>query len=68
MTDAGIETRRYYAPSLGACRGMQVLDDCANARSLAERVVTLPVRSFMAIEDRKALMATSLSCLTASLA
>lgn len=68
MTDAGIETRRYYAPSLGACRGMRVLDDCANARSLAERAVTLPVRSFMSSEDRQSLMTTTLSCLTASLA
>jgi dTDP-4-amino-4,6-dideoxygalactose transaminase len=67
MADAGIETRRYYAPSLGACHGMRAFDDCSNARSLAERAVTLPVRSFMSAEDRQSLMATTLSCLTISL-
>ena len=68
MTAAGIETRRYYAPSLGACHGMRAFDKCANAQSLAERAVTLPVRSFMSADSRRDLMATTRSCLTETLA
>jgi dTDP-4-amino-4,6-dideoxygalactose transaminase len=51
-----IELRRYYSPSLGACKGMEQVGPCPNARSLAERALVLPVRSNMDPTDQANLM------------
>ncbi len=63
MAQKGIELRRYYFPSLGACAGMQSVGACDNAQNLASRAVVLPVRSFMVKDDRKHLMQTTRECL-----
>jgi dTDP-4-amino-4,6-dideoxygalactose transaminase len=67
MADKGIELRRYYSPSLGACAGMRALHPCTNAQSLAARAVVLPVRSYMLQADRQKLVATAVACLDESL-
>jgi dTDP-4-amino-4,6-dideoxygalactose transaminase len=63
----GIEMRRYYAPSLGACKGMRALHPCPGAQHLAARAVALPMRSFMEPGARKALMQQTKACIDASL-
>jgi dTDP-4-amino-4,6-dideoxygalactose transaminase len=47
MLAAGMETRRYYKPSLGDCLGMAATGPCPNAGSLSARAVVLPVRAWM---------------------
>ncbi len=59
----GIELRRYYAPSLGACRGMPSLGACPNAQRLAERVLVLPIRSYMPKDAQMALISEIKKCL-----
>jgi dTDP-4-amino-4,6-dideoxygalactose transaminase len=54
----GIELRRYYAPSLGACSGMQNLGACPNAQSLAERALVFPIRSNMPEDAQAELIST----------
>jgi len=61
-----IELRRYYTPSLGTCQGMEQLSRCPNAQNLAERVLALPVRSFMAIEEQYKIMSTVRACIAKS--
>ena len=63
-TRSGIELRRYYSPSLGACGGMKKLGICPNAEDLANRALALPVRSNMKIKDQVKLMQTTLSCIS----
>lgn len=58
-----IELRRYYSPSLGACKGMEQVGPCPNARSLSERALVLPVRSNMGITDQANLMKTIKMCI-----
>jgi dTDP-4-amino-4,6-dideoxygalactose transaminase len=67
MQAQGVELRRYYFPSLGACAGMQQIGHARNAQALSERVVVLPVRSFMPHDERSALMQTTKTCLHAAL-
>ena len=58
-----IELRRYYSPSLGACQGMAQIGPCSNARNLAKRALTLPVRSTMNAADQDDLMANVRACI-----
>jgi dTDP-4-amino-4,6-dideoxygalactose transaminase len=44
-TEAGLEIRRYYRPSLSRWPGIHVVGPCRVAEDLAERMCTLPVRS-----------------------
>lgn len=61
--ELGIELRRYYTPSLGACRGMDQITPCPNAQSLSERALVLPIRSTMTGTDQAELMDTVRHCI-----
>jgi dTDP-4-amino-4,6-dideoxygalactose transaminase len=63
MQTQGVELRRYYFPSLGACAGMQQIGLSRYAQALCERVVVLPIRSFMPHDQRMELMQTARNCL-----
>lgn len=61
----GIELRRYYSPSLGACSGMQQLRPCTHAQTLAERVLVLPIRSNLSDGAQADLIAQVRDCFVA---
>lgn len=63
MAGAGMELRRYYHPSLGACSGMARVAECPNAKNLSSRAIVLPVRSFLPDADRDHIVDTTLDCL-----
>ena len=65
MLDAGIETRRYYRPSLGECEGMANLGPCPNAKTLSDRAIALPVRSSMPVAEQTDLMSRTFALLNA---
>ncbi|MHA3980227.1 DegT/DnrJ/EryC1/StrS family aminotransferase [Halovulum sp. GXIMD14794] len=66
MLARGVDLRRYYFPSLGACRGMESVSDCPNAQALSQRAIVLPVRSFMTQERRHDLYSATLTSLKAT--
>ncbi len=63
MAAVGIETRRYYSPSLGLCTGMTSLGPCAHALNLSARAVVLPVRSYMPEAEQTDLISQTTSIL-----
>ncbi|APG45520.1 DegT/DnrJ/EryC1/StrS family aminotransferase [Phaeobacter porticola] len=64
MQGLGVEIRRYYQPSLGRCGGMARVGTCENAQNLSERVIVLPVRSWLTPEERSDLMEKTRLCIT----
>lgn len=59
----GVELRRYYSPSLGACQRLQRLSSCRVSEDISSRVVTLPVRSRMPFSEQAELVARTIAAI-----
>jgi dTDP-4-amino-4,6-dideoxygalactose transaminase len=50
-TEQGVEVRRYYRPALDNWARGRKIEECPNARALAERMICLPVYSNLSEEE-----------------